>query len=352
MEPKKRGHWVDRGWEGGRIWEAADGSRAYYIEKQVAGKRYRINTGATREPAALIQYRRFQEDPEGYDPRGVVRKPALYIDDKLTNAFLDWSEKEKKNTPRWVGQQRLYMAWWAERLRGVDLRRCSLADDVLPPLRRATCRPQRIAVLKVFFAWLRRERREVDRDEDPTLDALTVPQSKPAQLKRSKVVPREHLELAIEHLGSNRWRDLLRVLGGTGMHVAELERFAASGSVEKLPRDGAAEGASAVVVIPVTKAGDPLRVAVSEEVANAARRLLEAGAFDRAHLAKAIMAACEAAEIPHFGPGRLRHSVATWAVNAGADPSAVAAFLGHRSPRTTKKFYATLATPRKVPTLL
>jgi integrase len=48
----------------------------------------------------------------------------------------------------------------------------------------------------------------------------------------------------------------------------------------------------------------------------------------------------------------LRHSVATLAVNSGASPAAVAAFLNHRSPRTTLRFYATLATPVKVPALL
>jgi integrase len=43
--------------------------------------------------------------------------------------------------------------------------------------------------------------------------------------------------------------------------------------------------------------------------------------------------------------------VASWAIEAGADPALVAAFLGHRSPRTTRKFYATNVSPAKVPTL-
>ena len=52
-----------------------------------------------------------------------------------------------------------------------------------------------------------------------------------------------------------------------------------------------------------------------------------------------------------FSPGQFRHSVATWAFEQGADPAAVSAFLGHKSPATTKKFYATLATVPKIPTL-
>jgi len=35
--------------------------------------------------------------------------------------------------------------------------------------------------------------------------------------------------------------------------------------------------------------------------------------------------------------------VATWAIERGDDPAAVAAFLGHKSPATTRRFYATLA---------
>jgi hypothetical protein len=41
------------------------------------------------------------------------------------------------------------------------------------------------------------------------------------------------------------------------------------------------------------------------------------------------------------------------AVNAGAaDVAQVGAFLRHKSPRTTKRFYATMSNPKKVPTLL
>ncbi len=39
------------------------------------------------------------------------------------------------------------------------------------------------------------------------------------------------------------------------------------------------------------------------------------------------------------------------AVNAGADPAIVSVLLGHKSPRTTRRFYATHASQAKVPTL-
>ena len=349
------------GWYAGRAWRDSDGTRTFYIRKQIGGRRYDVSTRASTLPGALEQLRRFEADPERYDPRGSEVRDPIFLDETLTKAFLRWS-KEKGNSARWRGQQKAYLAWWAERLRGVDLRRCFLRDHVLPALDRPdgkTCRPQRIAVVKVLFAWLRKERHDITTAEDPTFGQLSVPQAKPEQLKRPKAVPAEHVALVIGHLATDRWRDLLRVLAGTGMHVSELERFAASGTIEPLPRDGRAEGAAGVVVIQTTKAGDPLRVAVGPEVLEAAKRVLVAGPFDRQKLTKAIHAACAVVKrpdgeigIPTFGPGQLRHSVATAAVNAGTDPAVVSAFLGHKSPRTTRRFYATLATPAKVPTLL
>ncbi|WP_395831273.1 tyrosine-type recombinase/integrase [Archangium violaceum] len=65
----------------------------------------------------------------------------------------------------------------------------------------------------------------------------------------------------------------------------------------------------------------------------------------------AIKGACTAAGIPPFTPGRFRHSVATWAIEKGAAPASVAAFLNHKSPATTRRFYATHAVPAKIPTL-
>ncbi len=76
------------------------------------------------------------------------------------------------------------------------------------------------------------------------------------------------------------------------------------------------------------------------------------GMLNQRRFEKAVKGACLAAKIPPFTPGRLRHSIATHAINSGADMAAVASFLNHKSPRTTARFYATLATPAKVPTLL
>jgi integrase len=351
------------GWDIGRAWKAPDGTLTFYIRKQVGGSRFDHCTGATTLPAAMKHRERFQADPAGYRPEGDPKRTTIRLDNDLSEAFLAWSLNTKKNTPKYVADQRTYLAWWMEKLRGVDLRardpQAMLRDKILPKLDGATARQQRIATIKVLYSWLRTERHWIATHEDPTYGMLKVPQSIPEQRTTNKVVPVEHLLLVIDGLASNRWRDLLRVLMGTGMHVSELVRFAQSGTLEPLPRERLSEDEAGVIVIPWTKGGEVLRVPVSQPVLDAAKRVLEAGAFDRSKLDAAIRSACAAVVrpdgkvgIPAFGPGRLRHTVSTFAKNNGTDIKTISEFLGHKSPRTTAKFYATNATPRKIRTIL
>jgi integrase len=100
----------------------------------------------------------------------------------------------------------------------------------------------------------------------------------------------------------------------------------------------------------------------------AARRRREHGPISRQWCDRAIKRACSVvkrsedracpcgekhegeAGIPSFSAGASRHSIATLAVNSGADPAQVAAYLHHKSPAITRKFYATHASAAKVPT--
>jgi hypothetical protein len=97
------------------------------------------------------------------------------------------------------------------------------------------------------------------------------------------------------------------VLMATGRHAREIRAFAASGpdAVEALPegRPLAKEGAplpAAVLAFPSTKAGVPAWIAVSAEVQESARHLLEHGAIPPGAGGKgwehAIHDACEAAD--------------------------------------------------------
>lgn len=351
-------------WEqaGGLIRRDRRGRPVYVIRQQVNGKRYVRSTRAHTERAAFAHLKRFQADPEGYDPRGDVRPESIFLDATLARDFLTWSRDVQGNTPKWVHDQKMYLAWWEERLKGIDLRQGPrdniLRDRIHPALAGAAARPQRIAVLKKLYAWMREETHTISPTEDPTYGgALKVPPSRPAQWTRSKVIPPEHVQLAQEHL-TGIWGACLTILAGTGWHVSELERFARSGAIEPLPRASKADGSVAVLVCPLTKGGETLRTRVSDDVRDAAERVRKHGSFDRSKLAKAVKAACAVVKRPDGGVGippikigSFRHSVATWAIDNGADPASVSAFLGHRSPRTTRKFYATHAAPAKVPTL-
>jgi integrase len=147
-----------------------------------------------------------------------------------------------------------------------------------------------------------------------------------------------------------RWGDLLRLLDGCGMHVTEAARFAAGGSVEPLPAGRkAAKREAAVLVVPLHKNGAPYRVAVSARTAEVAKRVRADGPFSESVFYAVLRAAAEKTGAKVL-PGRFRHTVAKAAVNRGATIEQVGDFLGHKSPATTKKFYATLGVPMKVPT--
>lgn len=344
----RRGEWV-RAWPGGRVWRSADGRETYFIRRKVNGRAYEVSTRCTNERAALKQLERFEADPEGYVPSG-VKGDALTLDADLVRAFLKWSRDTKGNSLAWVATQRRYLAWWATKLGRRDLRRITLRDHVRPALDSAPNTKHRIETIKAFYGWLRKERHTITAAEDPTYGALSVPQGRPEQWKTPKAIPRPHHDAAWNAM-TQPWRDMLTVLAGTGWHVTELERFCRAGIIADLPSSASSgHGAFRVLVCPRRKSGETQRTAVSAGVAEAAARLRARGTFSSIRFYRAVEAACDAAKVPRFSPGRYRHTVATWAIEQGADPAAVAAFLGHKSPSTTRRFYATLAVVPKVPT--
>lgn len=350
-------------WLGGYVRDN-EGKATYIIRKRIEGKQYEVSTRCHTESGALEQLKRFEANPANFSPGGPEKKQPLHLDRKLREddkeknlglEFLAYCRDVKKNSPGWVSKQKRYVAWWTLKLKGVDLRTASLVDHIDPALLNVTAKAHRIATVKAIYSWLRTVRRALTASEDCTLKALVVPQSDPnARIIKNKAVPREHYLLAREHLVGH-WRDALDLQAGTGWHISEVQRFALSGDVEPYPKKGGAEGVAGVLVCPETKDGGSLRTPVSAEVLEAGKRLLKRGSFDVTKYGLAVKAACAAAKLKGkaiFTPGRLRHSVATWAINEGADPGVVSAFLNHKNPRTTRKFYATHAVPLKVPTLL
>lgn len=339
-----------RTWLGGFIRENEAGEPIYVIRKRVDGHQYEVSTRCNTQRAALKQLERFEADPLNYRPSGDASAKVM-LDAELAEEFLVYCRDVKKNSPLWLTKQKSYVAWWAGKLDGISLARVSLQNDIEPALEGEGARAHRIATIKAVYSWLRKVKHALTPAQDPTFGTLAVPQSDPnARLMKDKAISKKDFLKVREHLDGH-WRAAIDVQAGTGWHITEVKRFAEGGAVEDHPRK--AKGVAGVLVCPETKAGGLLRTAVGKEVLVAADLLLERKTFSVEKYGMAVKAASVAAGVsPVLTPGRMRHSVATWAINAGADPAQVSAFLNHKNPRTTRKFYATHAVATKVPTLL
>ncbi len=330
-------------WDGGYIRRDKRNRAVYIIHQQVNGVRYEVSTRAHSETAAHAQLKLFQSNPGAYDPNGEQKEDPVYLDDELIKDFLAYSEG-KQNSDKWRGEQKRMLEWWAEKLYGVDLRGASLRDSILPALDKGNNKHAR-TTLKALYTWLRRERHLITLAEDPVAGGmLQCIQADKIKAKKNKAVPREHVELAISHL-SGGWRDALFLQSQTGWHVTEIARFATDGEIEPSSQSQKEQGIAGVLIVQ-HKGGDQHRTAVDQKALEAGQRLRERGGFSVEWYMRAVASACKAAGIKSFGPGQMRHSVATWMVDAGADLATVASFLGHKSPSTTKKFYASFATPK------
>jgi integrase len=195
--------------------------------------------------------------------------------------------------------------------------------------------------LKAFFAWMRKRRHLLSRQEDCTLD-LEVPARRPEQWRRPKAIPRAQYLRVLAAIEQPH-RDSLALLDETGWHVSELARFARGGSLEPLPKGKRTDKSVIVAVVPLHKSGSPLRSALGKEAAEVAQRVLARGGFSVGRFYDAVKAANAKVGGAPFTPGRARHTFATRAVEAGADPSAVSTYLGHKSEATMRRFYSTLA---------
>ncbi len=58
----------------------------------------------------------------------------IQLDNDLAEEFLAWSFGEMGNTAKWVAKQRKVLARWIARLAGVNVRRTTLRERLLPAL--------------------------------------------------------------------------------------------------------------------------------------------------------------------------------------------------------------------------
>ncbi len=221
----------------------------------------------------------------------------------------------------------------------------------MPALKSGKQQANKRRTLKAFFSWLRSEAggNRLKLGEDPTARALKVPKSKPAErTKLNKAVEWEDVLKVRDGTKKNgkdvlglqgHWRATFIVQMATGWHNTELKRFATDGFIE--PYYGKQKAAGVLVV--KHKSGAEHRTAVDEFTVWAALEMLGYGSFEPANYSKEVARISVLVTDSEFSAGQMRHTIATKMVNEGADIATVSTFLGHRSPATTLKFYATHA---------
>jgi integrase len=329
-------------WHGGRCW-VSKGTRVYHIYKMRNGRRYSVSTRCSNPKAAAREFERWELDPDNYQALGT---DEVLITDKLVEGFKLAGEAAGNSEGR-VWKREHYMKWWKERLDGFDLRKLK-PQDVYAKVKGEDNPETKKSILKTFVRWMVREgllERAIDIQVQPAV---------PAQHTSPKLFSRERHSKMVKALDP-KYGDLLLILAGTGWHISELQRFAESGKIEYPEHQTDPMDSRYVLITPRHKSGDIHKTEVSAKVEEAAVRVLERGAFNRVLLHRAMNKAAAKSEgkdkFVSYPPSWYRHTVATWAIEKGADPAAVSVFLGHRHPATVKKFYITHAVIPKVPTL-
>lgn len=337
-------------WLGGYIRLDAKRRKTFVIERRVGKKKFHVSTRCHGERQALEQLARFESNPASYVPGGTT--DVVVFTTELIEQHKTWSIDTKGNTRKHANQVALLLLDWFGDLGDKDLRKLSLHDLRTALEKREKSRAYRIAAIKSFFSWLRRERGFIKHHEDVTLD-MAVPQAVPEKRRRDKDVSPAAVKATLEALLSqgNIWaHDCLLVLSRTGWHVTELYRFAHDAdAIKETPGH-----AKVLAVFSVLhKGGRVHRTSITEpEVLSAARRILAQGTLPQ-RFPGIVRDASKKAGF-NFGPGVMRHTVATrlaeredWVMDAIGD------YLGHQDKRTTANFYANAKIPRApdLPTL-
>ena len=329
---EKPKHW----WEGGHIRQTNRGP-TYVIDRRVGGIRFHISTRCHSRQAALKHLERFEADPDNYSPAdgrvGLAMTAALVLE------FRNYQLETKRLSIDWANDCGRMLADWTDDLAGKDLRKLNVQQHINPILaRRPSSLVHRVTALKGFFRWMRTQKGLLKHAEDVSLD-VPMPKVAAAKLTRKKVVEVERVRAAIRTTPLP-WRDALILLVGTGWHVSELLRFAHDGELVRSTQKGVL---AVAVTRHKTKRLTRTGIYLPETLAAAQRIREEGHACCDKVLNTHVARACLAAGVKPFTVGVLRHSVATWAIEAGAHMKTVFEFLDHQSESTTRNFYVDTA---------
>lgn len=327
-------------WAGGYITD--DG--VYFIRKMISGHRFHISTRCTNKEAALGHYRTFQNDPGAYSPVGTARTDDVELTAAMIQEHFEWTSQLL--TRETALTYRKYLHQWALHFRGRDLRQLQLVADIKSHLAGLRGVPHRIKALKSLYQWLIEEKGLVEASQNPTL-ALKVKRGRAKQSTEKMYVEREHFTAVLAHL-QPEFLDIFIVLGATGIHLTELQRFAKVGKL--IPRrDTDPPDVFGILAVEQLKSGQLHVVNLVDRVHyEAAGRIKARGHVpDRGWVLKQLQRAIQKANKPrphhdkiNFTTKQMRHSVTTWLVKAGLSVETAGRYIGHLDPRTTRKHYA------------
>lgn len=334
-------------WDGGYVSLGARGRKTFVIERRVNGEKFHVSTRCHELRAALSHLDRFEKNPRAYRPQGDEVDGALRITSELVLEHVDWQKREKDNTPRHAYYVGRYLFDWVEDLGGADWRQLSAHRHLKPALaERKTAKAHRIAALKVFFKWLRREKGLVTAAQDPTLD-IAVPQANPAKLRERQAVDYERVAVVLRAL-TGPLRDVLLVKAVTGAHYTEIRRLVRGENARLDVLSAAAPHAPTVLAVARFRHKNKRVVSHpidTRQLLDALLRLQQRLPRDR-DVNRAIREVCDRLGLPAFTIGKMRASFGTWHAERGATIEGIADSLHHLSPATTDKFYVDVMVPR------
>ena len=360
-----------------------------------------ISTGAHSEELAEVHFAQFEKNPLAYDPSRVsVGRAPLHFTEQLCVEFLDYlaapvGDGGRNDSPGHCASVRSSLNWWLKQLGSVNLRALTVEElrskipvadvrgsDGALVQKAPKGRKHKIVAVKHLISWLRKTRGDgLVQGEGPDTSMLTVPQARGHKLHDPKVALKRrekgqralkgYPELRKRLASQERWAWALHALdlqADVAWHTTEIERWVEMGGlVEPMP-PGRKDEAAAVLVT-VHKSGDWHRTPVSRLglEAAAALHLWSAARAGRIHkgwdpIAKQVQEfkskpfprqqyerlcarLCKNHRIPKFGPGHMRHALATMNMAHGYTAQSIGKFLGHSEGQDGELVRSTYADP-------
>ena len=370
-------NWLSEGWEGGRSYRTSHGNTVYVIRKQVQGKRYEIPLAVETRKQALTQLALFERDRDAYqtparqkeDQRRAKEQrereeelEAVRLDDESVARYLaaigDRSHRYRFDTRR-------YLAAWAGKLGGRDLRRVEPRETLRLLQGWPSAKQKRIAAIKAFCSWLVKTG-QLDPAQDPSR-TLTVPPSKPERALREKGYEMSFVEALYGGVDEQPVRDVLCLHAKLGMHDSEVRRIAAGECRLERVSHPVIKG----TIKFVHKSGRVHTVSCDGQTFAAAQRLQERKNAPSPDKVRWVLGAAAVTlkllpmpasgsngrRPPSVNLGELRHSFVSWSLahgevitigGKGVPLEMITSVLGHTNTTTTKRFYDVSRVPAMV----